>query len=162
MKAHTFFGLASAALIAIHPLGVQAQTCDGKTERRLDQEHYLALTDRVYAHAPDINSFGQSGGWQAFNLNVLVGTYRKPFLLPSALLKESDLKALLARRPDITTSVLKVSGADRNAAAKAGPQAAAITVKDGEKPVSITVRVTRVVPVSGGTDHLFLTCTARP
>jgi hypothetical protein len=41
-------------------------------------------------------------------LRVLVGEYRRPFLLRRAFLKESDLKALLAGRRDIKETVLSV------------------------------------------------------
>src|SRR5215207_4138045 len=158
MRHQTLALLIVVGLNAVRPQGVHAQTCDGRTEFRLDQENYLAVTDRVYVYAPDINSLGKTGGWQPFNVNVLVGTYRKPFLLPKALLKENDLKGLLARRQDITASVLTVAGSGQASSGKA-PQASPVSVKDGERPVTITIRVTRVVPVSGGTDHLFLTCT---
>ena len=42
-------------------------TCDGRTEQRLDQESYVAMTDRVYVYAPDIEILGAAEGWRPFH-----------------------------------------------------------------------------------------------
>lgn len=157
MTARTFGTLALALALAGPPAAIQGQTCDGRTEQRLEQESYIALTDRVYVHAPDVPATS-SGGWQPFDLRVLVGSYRAPLLLPRGLLKPADLATLLSSRPDIKVMSLSIPGHD---GAGRGPSLqAAVTVPDGERPRKITIRATRVVAVSGGTDHLFLVCTA--
>jgi hypothetical protein len=145
-------------VVAVHAVQAQAQSCDGRAEQRLDQESYVALTDRVYVYAPDIESLGTSGGWRRFELRVLVGTYRAPLLLPKGFLKQNDLQTLLTTRPDIKVSMLSVAGHDPKAGK--GPSVnAVLTVNDGERQRTITIRATRVVPVSNGTDHIFLVCT---
>jgi hypothetical protein len=144
-------------LLAISAEQVQAQVCDGRTEQRLDQESYLSLTDRVYVHAPAIESLGASGGWRPFELRILVGTYRPPLLLPRGVFKPSDLQKLLTTRPDIKVSGLAIAGHDPGAGSPSVN--AMLTVGDGERPRKITVRATRVVPVSSGTNHMFLVCT---
>jgi hypothetical protein len=138
------------------PAGAQTQ-CDGRSEQRVDQENYLALSDRVYIYVPDISSTGSSGGWQSFNVRVLSGTYRKPLLLTKAFMKENDLQSLLSTRRDIRQSILSVPAYDPRRGAKPALTASA-AVRNGERPGTITVRVTRVVPVSGGVDHLFIVC----
>jgi hypothetical protein len=136
---------------------VQAQSCDGRTEQRVDQENYLALNDRVYVYVPDINSLGSSGGWQSFTVRVLSGIYRKPLLLARAYMKENDLQSLLSTRRDIRQTPITVLGFDPRKGGRPAINASA-TVKDGERAGTITVRVTRVVPVSKGVDHLFVVC----
>ena len=146
-------GLAGLSAVA------QAQTCDGRTEQRLEGESYIALTDRVYVYAPDVQSRGTSGGWQPFVLRVLVSPYRAPLLLPRGLLKAADLQTLLSSRPDIKVSTLSVPGHDP-AAGKGPSLEATVSVSDGERPGRITIRAARVVPSSSGADHLFVVCTA--
>lgn len=146
-------------VVAVLAVQAEAQTCDGRTEQRLDQESYVALTDRVYVYAPDIDSLSISGGWRQFDLHVLVGTFRTPFLLPKGFLKQGDLQTLLASRRDIKVSTLSVAAYDPKAGK--GPSVnAVLPVNDGERQRTISIRVTRVVPVSKGTDHIFLVCTS--
>jgi hypothetical protein len=144
--------LVTGALFA----SAQSQTCDGRTERRLDQEYYLALTDRVYVYVPDIPSTGSSG-WQAFRLLILTGNYRKPFLLQSAPLKERDFATFLRSRSDLRQAFISIpAGTVRLATGTATLGSA--RVQDGERTGNVTIRVTRVVPMRGGTDNLFLIC----
>jgi hypothetical protein len=147
------------ALLAASALPGHGQTsvCDGKTERRLNQEYYLGLTDRVYVHAPDISSTG-SGGWQAFSLRVLTGTYRKPFLVASALLKEKDLETFLRSRRDLSQTFIAVPASN---ALKGAANLGFATVRDGERTALVTIRVTQVVPVNGGVDHAYLICSVK-
>jgi hypothetical protein len=77
--------LVTGILVVAFGARAYGQACDGRTEQRLDQENYLALTDRVYVYAPDISSAG--GGWQSFNLRILSGMYRKPMLLAKAYMR---------------------------------------------------------------------------
>lgn len=159
MTARILGTLVLTAALAGHLAARQGQTCDGRSEQRLDQESYISLTDRVYVYAPDVQSLGASGGWQPFDLRVLVGSYRAPLLLPRGLLKGADLQTLLGSRPDIKVSTLSVAGYDPRAGK--GPSFdAVVTVPDGERPRRITIKASRVVPSSNGTDHLFLVCTA--
>jgi hypothetical protein len=150
---------ASIALLLVATTGapLQAQTCDGRREQRVDQETYLALTDRVYVYAPDISS-SSNGGWAAVRLRVLAATYRKPMLLARAFMKEKDLQSLVKGRRDIRVVDLPVPAFDPRGARTPG-LGSPVTIKDGERAGNITVRVTRVVPVSKGTDHLFVVCT---
>ncbi len=162
MTLRTLCTIVLTFVVAVHAMQAeaqaQAQTCDGRTDQRLDQESYVALTDRVYVYAPDIQSLGTSGGWRPFELRVLVSAYRPPLLLPKGFLKQTDLQTLLATRPDIKVSVLSVAGYDPKAGK--GPSVnAVLTANDGERPRTVTIRIARVVPVSNGTDHLFLVCT---
>ena len=150
--------LAATVILVLGPPAFQAQLCDGRTEHRVDQEQYLGVTDRVYVYAPDINSLGKSGGWDSFSVRILIGEYRTPLLIPKGFLKERDLQVLLASRRDIKQTVLQVPGFDPRRS-KATPPPVQATVKNGEKPGTITIRIARVVPVSGGTDHVFLVCT---
>ena len=159
MTCCSLHALAAAVILALSPPPFQTQLCDGKTEHRVDQEQYLGVTDRVYVYTPDINSLGKSGGWDPFSVRILVGEYRTPLLIPKGFLKERDLQALLASRRDIKQAVLAVPGFDPRRS-KATPQPVQTTVKNGERPATITIRIARVVPISGGTDHLFLVCTA--
>ena len=159
MRRYIFHALTLSVIAAVHPLAVQTQLCDGRTEHRLDQEHYLGLTDRVYVYAPDINSLGGSGGWQPFSLRILISEYRAPLLVAKGFLKEGDVTALLAGRRDIRQTLLAIPGFDPKSSSKATPQPVQITVKNGERPATVTIRVARVVPVSGGTDHVILVCT---
>jgi hypothetical protein len=145
-------------ILAVSAERVQAQACDGRTEQRLDQESYLSLTDRVYVHAPVIENSGTANGWRPFELRILVGTYRPPLLLPRGVLKPGDLQKLLTTRPDIKVSGLPIPGYDPRGGGSPAVNAA-LTVGDGERPRKITVRAARVVPVSGGTSHMFLVCT---
>ena len=145
------------AAFAARPQAQQA--CDGRTELRVDQENYVALTDRVYVYAPDIASLGASGGWQPFTLRVLSSSYRKPLLLSRGFMKEKDLLALLATRRDVRQSAVAVPGFDPKKSSKAPVLTATATVPNGEKGGTITVRVSRVAPVSRGTDQVFVVCT---
>ena len=163
MTLRTLYRIVLTFVVAVHAMQAeaqaQAQTCDGRTEQRLDQESYVAMTDRVYVYAPDIEALGAAGGWRPFQLRVLVSAYRAPLLLPKGFLKQSDLQTLLATRPDIKVSTLSVAGYDPKAGK--GPSInAVLTANDGERPRTLTIRVSRVVPGSNGTDHLFLVCTA--
>jgi len=146
--------------VVVSAMRADAQTCDGRTELRIDQENYLALTDRVYVYVPDIASLGSSGGWQAFNVRLLSSRYRKPLLLSRAFLKEKDLQSVLSSRRDIRQATIAVPGFDprKSRTPDLGVPAA---LPNGEKPGSITVRVSRIVPVSRGTDHLFVVCSVK-
>ncbi len=157
---------ARSALIATLLLGApvaradaQAPSCDGRTEVRVDQETYFALTDRVYMYVPDIDS--SAGGWQAFTVRVLSTRYRKPMLLTKGFMKEKDVVRLLSTRSDMRTTPLAVPAHDPRRSSKAPALTASASVPNGEKTGTVTVRVSRVVPVSVGTDHIFIVCAAR-
>jgi hypothetical protein len=156
MTARTSATLGLVMALAVQVAATPPQTCDGRTEQRLDQESYISLTDRVYVYAPDVQSTGGGRGWQRFDLRVLVATYRAPLLLPRGLLKPGDLQKLLSTRPDIKVTTLAVPGHDTGAGKN--PSFDSVAVADGERPRRITIRPTRVVPASSGPTHLFLVC----
>jgi hypothetical protein len=152
-------GVVLAAAIAFAAISVRAQTssCDGRTDQRVAQETYLALTDRVYVYVPDIRSRGATGGWEAFTVRLFSGMYRKPLLLSKAYLKERDLDSLLSTRRDIKTVPLGVPAFDAKSG-KAPALTNSASIANGERGGAITVRVTRVFPASGGTDSLTIVC----
>lgn len=113
------------------------------------------LTDRVYVWAPDVNSTG-STGWEPFEVRVIIGRYRKPLLLRSSLLRESDLVKALSGQRDVETVKFKVQGSRTG---RGGSSLGELTVRNGERSDSITIRITKVVPVRGRSgDHLYLSC----
>jgi len=74
-----------------------------------------------------------------------VGSFRPPFLLPGAYLREPDLAALLKSRPDITQLTLGVGN----------------PLTGGIMPVSyakgrVTLKVLQVNAAPGGTDSVVV------
>jgi len=132
-----------AVILLLSATAADAQGCQGRKELWIPQESYLALTDRVYAYAGPIQRQGQSG-WRPFTVQVLVGQYRRPFLLPKGLLREADVNKLLAQRSDVTRIPLRVAGHDPAGGKK--PSFPAVDVTGAGRP--LTVRVFRVQPSS--------------
>jgi hypothetical protein len=146
--------LSAAVLSFLYAPSTAAQNCPTS---RLDQRTYQAFGERLVVYVGDINS--RSGGWSAFSLRILVGTYRRPFLASSGALTETGLDQLLAQRRDIIQQKLPVPAHDPRSG-RAKDLGKAVSVKVDGRPVSI--RVVDVRPVSGGTDHLLLeVCGAR-
>jgi hypothetical protein len=132
------------------PSPVEAASC--RPPVRVDQRTYQALEDRLFVYVGDIGST-KSRGWSPFTVRVLVGTYRRPFLSSKGTLNEASLDKLLAERRDIMQERLSVSGYEPKTSKKK-TLGVPVTVKvDGRV---ISVRVTDVVPVGGGTDHLYV------
>ena len=134
----------SVVLVAI--VSGQPQKCQPLPQQVVDQETYLGLSDRTYVYVPRIESAGTTG-WKPFTIRVLVGSFRRPFLLPKAFMKEADLLKLMSSRSDIRQSSLNVPGSDPKKAATSSPNVS-VTVPDGNTPSRLTIRVARVV--SGG------------
>jgi hypothetical protein len=137
----TYRALAAALVVLLLPAPASAQKCQDLT---VQEQWYQSINELVYLYAGEIAS-GGPGRYTPFRLRVLVGTYRPPFLLPRAHMREPDLNALLQSRPDITQSTLDVGN----------PLTGAVT------PVSyakgrVTVRVLKVTTTPGGADSVVV------
>jgi len=137
----THRALAAALLVLLLPAPASAQKCQDLV---VQEQWYQSVNELVYLYAGEIASSGP-GRYSPFRLRVLVGSYRAPFLLPGAHMREPDLAKLLKSRPDITQLTLDVGN----------PLSGAV------KPVSsakgrVTVRVLKVTAARGGTDSVVV------
>lgn len=132
---------AALLVMLLAPAPAHAQKCDNVT---VQEQWYQAVNNLVYLYAGDIAA-GGPGTYQPFQLRVLVGTYRPPFLLPGAYLREPDLNALLRSRPDITLRALKV-----------GNPLTGETVPVPFAKGSVTLRVLKVMVAPGATDSVLV------
>jgi hypothetical protein len=144
--------LAVAFIVSWTP--ARAQPC-GKPVR-IEQRTYREFDEKLFVYVGDIRS--SSGGWAPFTVRVLVGSYRRPFLASSGVLMEAGLDQLLSQRRDIKQERLVVPAFDPGRS----------RTKDFGKPLvvrvddrSVTIRVANVVPVSGGSDHVFIEACAK-
>jgi hypothetical protein len=133
----------------------QAKKCQPVPQQTADQETYAGLTDRVYVYVPRIESAG-AGGWKPFTLRILVGSFRRPFLLPKGFMKEADLLKLLSGRPDIKQFFLNVPGSDPRQQGPPPSLTASATVPDGNTSSKLTVRASRVVAAKYGSYSVVL------
>jgi hypothetical protein len=138
----------------------QGQKCQPGPPQTVDQENYQGLTDRTYVYVPRIESAGAAGTWKPFTIRVLVGSFRRPFLLPKAFMTEADLQRLLASRADIKQTPVNVPGSNPN---RAGPSPlnASVTVDDGNTPAKLTIRVSRVNASAYSSSVVFDVCVTK-
>ena len=135
----TLRAAAAALCVLLLPAPASAQKCEDVT---VQEQWYQSVNKLVYLYAGEIASSGP-GKYTPFRLRVFVGTYRPPFLLPGAYLREPDLKALLKSRRDVTQLTLGVGN----------------PLSGEVMPVSygkgrVTLRVVKVKTARGGGDSV--------
>jgi hypothetical protein len=91
--------LAVAFIVSAAP--ARAQNC-GKPVR-VEQRTYREFDEKLFVYVGDIRT-SSSGGWAAFAVRALVGSYRRPFLASSGVLMEAGLDQLLSQRRDSNKS----------------------------------------------------------
>jgi hypothetical protein len=138
----------------------QDQKCQPGPPQTVSEETYQGLSDRTYLYVPKIESAGAAGTWKPFTIRVLVGTFRRPFLLPKAFMNEADLQKLLAGRPDIKQTPVKVPGSDPKGAGTS-PLNVSVTVNDGNTPGKLTIRVSRVNASAYSSSVVFEVCVTK-
>ena len=117
---------------------------------RLDQKTYQATQapshkGLVFLHTGDIDSTGSAPGFKPFDIHVIVGRWRAPFLGVRGTLLEPHREALLKGRTDLWRTRLRVTQ----------PSGETITfTPPGLSAIRLTVR--KVVPVAGGVDHVLV------
>lgn len=137
--------------LLILPAGLAAQPQQPLCQSLvLDQRTYRvsglpALQGRVYLHTGDIDSIRSSPGFKPFEVHVIVGLYRAPFLGSTGILSETDREKLLKTRPGIWRDkllVTRLSGESKQFTPPGLP--------------AFTLRIAKVIPVDRGTDQVML------
>jgi len=139
----TFAALLLATVFSSHVLSLGPIRVDQKTYNRIDDQRFKGL---AYVYVGDIESDSRSPGFKPFALHVLVGSYRAPLLGSKGFLQgKEDLERALQNRRDVWRKQFLISRPSGETQTFTPP---------GMPPFKL--RVQKVVPVKGGTDHVLI------